>query len=252
MSNLSAIFLRAKLFTYSRYDDRIKNIYYIKNIHYGTYLDAYHYKTIKLVFKTDRENYAKNQQGTKKDYSLQRARENLYRLVAANTNQHGPYKPIFFTLTTSDQLTSRKESNRKIKQACRRLKNYLGYSPKYVIVPELHESGAIHYHGVFFNLPYIDIEYFRHSLWGYGYVDLQLPRKIRSTAAYISKYLTKAYKNAIPLNQKTYFSSRGLNRPVVLLDSIDYSAYNKPQTTITLKNVVIKKYKNGITSIREA
>jgi len=242
MPSIQAVFLRAQMYNLGRYNDRIKNLYYIKNIHYGAHIESYIYHAVKVTFKAQRDNYQKATTGEKKDYSLARARESVYRIAEANIGQHGRYNPIFFTLTTADQISERKESNRKIKQMARRLKMYLGYKPQYLIVPELHDSKAIHYHGIFFNIPYIDVQYFRHYIWRYGYIDFKLPRNIRSTSAYLAKYLTKSYKQAIPLHQKCYFTSRGMLKPETHFDSLDHSKYNKLQKVIKLKNVTIKKY----------
>jgi hypothetical protein len=81
-------------------------------------------------------------------------------------------------------------------------------------VPERHKSGAVHFHAVLFGLPeslpcitkkmrnrYIHDcsaarmceRKLRHlaSIWGLGFVDLNVVRKPQSIGAYISKYLTK-------------------------------------------------------------
>jgi len=197
------------------FDDRIIRVYKTKNIYYGLFQDRVEYKKTLVTFTSQRENYKKNRTGTKQDFSLTRARENLYRLITCNVKRHGNFKPVFFTLTTASQVSMFKESNRFIKAFIRRYNNYLGYKIKYVIVPELHKSGAIHYHGVFFNMPYVDVRFFRYQLWKQGYVDLQLPRKIKNVGAYLSKYMTKNYSESTPLHTKLYFTSRGLYRPTV-------------------------------------
>lgn len=215
----------------------IKRIYYVRNTKYGAYCDSIEYNKVQVTFKQVRDNYAKSKEGQKSDRSLWRAREKIYQLVEGNIGRTGK-KPIFFTLTQADQEKDLKISNAKIKALMRRLKFFLGYSPSYIIVPEFHKSGAIHYHGVFFNLPFVHVEKFRYDLWKEGYVDLQLPKKIRSVARYLAKYLTKDTLLNLPKNEKSYFCSRDLLRPIT-----DYTD-QKPQDII--KPLEISRKSNGI------
>jgi len=223
--------------------ERIKNLYDTKTISYGFYKDYYFYSQIKLSFSNKRADYTKSSSGTKENFSLARARENVYRIAAANVYRHGNFKPIFFTLTTKDQLSEHKISNRKIKSFIRRFNTFLGYKIKYIIIPEAHKSGAIHYHGIFFNMPYVDIIYFKNNIWKHGYVDLQLPKKIKNTSAYLAKYMSKDYSTKTPLNTKLYFTSRGLYRPEI---SFDYSPVSgKILSEKQLKKVTIIKTKQN-------
>jgi len=189
---------------------RVKNVYYIKNVYYGSNIDSYVYNNVQVSFKNERESFDKKTDGTKAERSIYRARNRIFRIVEANINPK--IKPIFFTLTSQDQITDLKLSNMKIKAFIRRLKEHIQDNPKYIIVPERHKSGAIHYHGVFFNVKYVDVRYFRFNIWKQGYVDLQIPRKIKSVSAYLSKYLTKDTLENIEKNGKTYFTSRGLEK----------------------------------------
>jgi len=190
----------------------VNRIYYIKNVYYGDNCDTYDYRTVKVSFKQGERSSEKKEALAKSDFAIQRARERVFRIVEANKKRftNRKRKSVFFTLTTKDQLKDYKESNKKIKTFIRRLNEYCGYKVKYIIVPELHKSNAVHYHGVFFNLPYIPIRVFSSDIWKYGSTDLQLPRKIRSVSAYISKYLTKDFQEKTPKNTKTYFCSRGI------------------------------------------
>jgi len=106
------------------------------------------------------------------------------------------------------------------------------------MVPELHKSGAIHYHGVYFNLPFIWVETFKNKIWKYGAIDLQVSRKIRDTASYLSKYLTKDYTKKTPKNTKMYFMSRGLIQPTEEFTSLP------PRDTIKVLTITHKA--NGI------
>jgi len=217
----------------------VSRIYYTKKVTYGAYIDYYDYHKIKITYKTTRDHPRKATEGIKRHYSMSRTRERLYRIIEANIGRHGNEKPIFFTLTSADQCTELKESNKKIKVFIRRLNTKIKKQIKYIIVPERHISGAIHYHGIFFNLPFIHIRVFRHEIWKYGYVDLQIPRhKIKSVALYLTKYLSKEQKQPQDLNQKSYFTSRGLYRPIEEFDT--------PPLTGTLNIVDFNIIKDGV------
>jgi len=192
---------------------KIKHAYFIKKITYGAYIEQFDYNKVQVAFKSERFSYEKALDGTKRAFSVNRAREQVYQIAEANRGRHGNYREVFFTLTSSAQIKDHKESNRQIKAFVRRFNKFLGYSIKYLIVPELHKSGAIHYHGLFFNMPYVDIKKFRYEIWKFGYVDLQLPKKIKNTSAYIAKYITKEYQEHTPLHTKLFFTARGMFRP---------------------------------------
>jgi len=198
---------------YKGKETRVSRIYVNKNIKYGRTIDCFDYNNVRVSFKSSRDHFGKAKEGRKRGDSIARAREKVYQIVEANKGRHGNYRDIFFTLTTKDQIKDYKESNKKIKGFIKRLSVYTKSKVKYVIVPEKHKSGAIHYHGIFFNLPFINIRVFRYELWTHGSVDLQIPRKIRNTSAYIAKYLTKDYAEYTPLHTKMYFTARGMYRP---------------------------------------
>jgi len=227
---------RIKFKNQQQFNPSIKEVYFIKNVKYGNKIDSYDYNRVQVTFFSKREDYTKKETGVKHAFSLARARENVYRIAEANIKKHGKYKPIFFTLTSKDQCKDYKTSNKKVKAFIRRINDYLGFSLKYIIVPELHKSGAIHYHGVFYNLPFVDILFFKENLWTYGSVDLQVAKKIKSTSAYIAKYLTKDYKEATPLHTKLYFTARGMLRP-----ETDFTS-EKPHGRLRIENIKVGKY----------
>jgi len=219
----------------------IKRLYTVKNTYYGSHIDSTEYFKVQATFNSTRLDYSKNQTGQKKQYSLYRAKDRIFKIIEANIGGHGPYKPIFFTLTTKDQLTDYKQSNRKIKELIRRLNLYTNLKIKYVAVPELHKSGAIHYHGCFFNLPFIDIQYFYNYLWGYGYVDLQVSKSINSMGAYLAKYITEDFSVNTPLHTKTYMASRGLYQQVTVYTT-DIPSDTKTKPFIWANNRIIKRH----------
>jgi len=215
---------------------KINRVYFLKTVEYGSFIDQYDYHKVRLSFKSDRIFYTKDIKNKKSARSLYRVRAMIYRIVQGNLEQK--HKSVFFTLTFMKGQSSLKSANRTIKSFIRRLSKYLGQRPKYIIVPELHKTGNIHYHGVFFGLPYINIIDFKEKLWKQGYVDLQLPKKIKSVARYLCKYMTKDTIQNLPINQKAYFTSRNLRVPVVTFDDFDHERIIKPlELTITNQHI---------------
>lgn len=101
-------------------------------------------------------------------------------------------------------------------------------SMAYILVPELHKSGRIHWHGVFRNVPNWKLEaarsantnrliykngaqIFNLTNYKYGHTTVSKIKNQEAVSVYCSKYMTKdmidlAYK-------KRYWSSRNLERP---------------------------------------
>lgn len=98
----------------------------------------------------------------------------------------------------------------------------------YVLVPELHKSGRIHWHGVFRNVPnwtlaparssktnrliYKNgVQIFNLENYKYGHTTVSKIQNQEAVSVYCSKYMTK---DMIDLNyKKRYWSSRNLERP---------------------------------------
>lgn len=196
---------------------KISKAYYKKAVEYGSYLDVYEYAQVKITWKQERIDYQKKDTGTKLDRSLRRAKDNIFKIAEANAKAHGDFEPVFFTLTFAENITDLQEANAHFKYFCTKLRNYIGRRVHYIVVPEFQKRGAVHYHGIFFNLPYVDVPTFK-ELWGQGYIDLQVTRNLRSCGAYIAKYITKSILDSRLFGQKLYSTSRGLLRPIHIFD----------------------------------
>jgi hypothetical protein len=214
---------RIELLAFTRPELALSKSYYQKAIVYGKYVEYYEYDTNLISHKeTHRIAYRRTGEHQRRQSSLSRARQEIYRIVEANVGRYGAYRPVFFTLTFRRNETELKKTNRKYKYFITKLNEYVGHKVKYIVVPEFQKRGAVHYHGVFFNLPYLPIETFK-KLWSNGSVDLQVTRKFRSVGAYISKYLSKDMFDKRLFNQKAYFTSRGIYRPIHIFGSIRVS-----------------------------
>lgn len=89
----------------------------------------------------------------------------------------------------------------------------------YVIVPERHEDGAWHFHGVLNNVAdsQLDVnydQYFTLRQYHYGYSSVSSIVDTAKAANYILKYMVKGYNYLdIPKGKKRYFASRSLDMP---------------------------------------
>jgi len=157
-----------------------------------------------------------------------RSKKTIKFIVQANANQwKNPqgrnYKAIFVTLTFKDDIDTLEQANPIFKLFIQRL-NYFVYKKKcaklqYLVVPEFQKKTrqAVHYHIIFFNLQFIDKIYDEFNrIWGKGNVNVKTVNNTIHLSNYIVKYITKQTKDIRTFNKKSYFTSRGLYRPITL------------------------------------
>lgn len=196
--------------------------------------------------------------------TLNRARSNLRRLVNSNVYQYydsrgSPYRPLFLTLTYSENKTDLKDANKDLRAFIRCFSYYL-YGErgrlKYISVPEFQSRGAVHYHIIFFNSPFVPSDKVS-EIWGNGFIKINKIRDVTNVGAYISKYLHKDSDDERLKGMKCYTTSEGLFRPQEikissgserekelrqLTDSLTLN-YKKSFETEHLGNVIYKQYK---------
>jgi hypothetical protein len=155
-----------------------------------------------------------------REQTLKKARQKIRRLVNANAGQwtspNGQKaKPKFLTLTFKDNETDLKKANYEFMKFIQRLKYRYRLDVKYLAVVEFQKRGAIHYHLILFNMPYIDQLDALQAVWGHGFIKLKGIKEVDNVGAYLCKYLTKETAEKLK-EEKSYFSSRGLHQPEVL------------------------------------
>ena len=167
-----------------------------------------------------------------REVSLFRARRNLRRIVNANVNQWGDdVTSKFLTLTFKDNVNDLDKANYEFRQFIKRL-NYKVYGKKcsylkYTVVPEFQKRGAVHYHVIFYNLPYTKADVIE-EVWGNGFIKINKIDNIDNVGAYICKYLTKNNVDSRLEGRKSYFNSRGLKKPIeVFLDELEIKKIKK-------------------------
>lgn len=119
---------------------------------------------------------------------------------------------------------------RKMRDECRKLDECKQFD--YLMIPELHKSGAVHFHGLLGDIPASFEEavnpktgtpLVRHgrqvynlTKWKYGFSDCEKIESPEKAASYITKYVTSALLTDKQMYQKKrYFNSQGLAKPVV-------------------------------------
>ncbi|GGH89129.1 hypothetical protein JOD43_004470 [Pullulanibacillus pueri] len=176
------------------------------------------------------ERELKDQQNLKR--SLSRTIQTLRRTINANIGAWGKEKPKFMTLTFKENILDHEIANSEFRQFIRRLSRKIFKKQsglKYTCVVERQTRGAIHYHVLFYNLPYIKQEELV-KVWENGReqrgVRINAIEDIDNVGAYVVKYIekdieamkngyeTKTGKSAKEKNKKLFFQSRGLIKPI--------------------------------------
>jgi hypothetical protein len=159
------------------------------------------------------------------DLHAYRVRKSVKLIVECNASQYpngdgGCYAPIFGTFTYRDNIRDVATANPMFKDFTARL-NYRIYGKvrmklKYLVVPEFQPvSGRVHYHAIYFNLPYVPMVYdFFKEVWGNGFVNIKTVYGTQHLTNYVAKYITKDKRDERLAGKKKYFCSRGLLRPV--------------------------------------
>jgi hypothetical protein len=178
------------------------------------------------VEESEKEKMSKEEIRAK---SLRRARKMIFDLVYANAwhwhQRNGkPYRPIFITFTFRKNIVDLDYANKEFKNFIRRF----GYSIrgketflKYLNVVEFQERGAIHFHTVFFNLPFVERIYDKvRDMWrqgiGEGSTRIESVYNEQGIILYLSEYLTKSVNDDRLEARKSYFASKGLKKPITI------------------------------------
>jgi len=225
------------------------------------YIKGFTDKTEKTGRKSDykSENYEEHRKQV-----LQRAKRDLRRLINANHGQYGDqFTSKFLTLTFGDLITDVKEANYEFQKFIKRL-NYLVFNTKkanlkYNAVIEFQKRGAIHYHVIIYNMPFTKQKIIEET-WGNGFIKINKIDDVDNVGAYVAEYLGNAEKGQGKdvfddrlQGKKSYFSSRGLYKPIEITDKkiVEQVATALPSENLTysatfenehLGNIIYKQY----------
>jgi len=145
------------------------------------------------------------------------ARHKVRRLINANKDQYGE-QTKFVTYTFAENVKSLKQAHKAWGLYCKKA-NYRWGKLRYLAVVEFQKRGAVHYHVLYFNLPYIkNAKQVIAKLWGKGFVNVKTIREVRNIGAYVCKYIQKDMMDSRLRGRKAYFCSRGLLKPREIRD----------------------------------
>jgi hypothetical protein len=155
--------------------------------------------------------------------SLRRAKTRI--IDAVNTNVFAwkdeagrIFPPVFLTLTFKKNLTDIELANYEFTKFMQRLNWEAGHKTayhKYVVVIEFQKRGAIHYHQILFNMPFIYKTKLQ-EIWGNGFIKVKEIDDVRDVGFYVTKYLVKDLRDPRLKGHKSYFISRGLLKPTII------------------------------------
>ena len=159
--------------------------------------------------RTGKKNTAEN--AGKLEASLSRTKAAIFELALCNDWEW------FVTLTLNPEYHDRKDLNNYKKKLSTWIKNYNRAHKtniKYLLIPENHQDGSWHMHGLMMGLPIEDLHEFTeqekipikilieikrgHKVYNwpayqktFGYISISKTRHIESVSKYITKYITK-------------------------------------------------------------
>ncbi|PAF16988.1 Rep protein [Terribacillus saccharophilus] len=156
----------------------------------------------------------------------------IARIIDCNFDNRTKFMTLTFKVNEQDIAVTNLEFNKFIKRL-----NYTLYKEKkqrlkYLAVWEKQKRGAIHYHVIFFNFPFIKIKDLQ-TIWGHGFVKLN---KIdvdsqENRGRYVSKYFSKDLE-VREHKKKAFFKSQNLKTPIVKKFS------STTEMDLTNKNVI--------------
>lgn len=175
----------------------------------------------------------------------------LSRLINVNFDD----KTSFMTITFKENVTNIEYANAEFKKFIKRL-NYKLFKTKkaelkYIAVWELQKRGAIHYHIIFFSLPYIAHTELR-KLWTLGSINIKKINvdKKENIGRYISKYFEKNLDDTETLlkymNKKRIFKSKNLKTPHI------YYELNDKLKEFKKEDVLYQKVYTGYRKINDS
>ena len=189
-------------------------------------------KNTAAILEALKEIDKKNEEDLKLKESLSRTKRNIVDLILCNPFEY------FCTFTFNPDKIARYDYSvcqKKIRNFFNNFKSRYAPDFKYLIIPEFHEDGAIHFHGVCSGFPdgelkrntygYLDWERYRKS---FGFFNCSKIRNYNACAFYVSKYVTKDLI-AVGKNGSAYMCSLGLNRPKLIYDEDNIPVLFKPE-----------------------
>jgi len=167
-----------------------------------------------------------------------RAKRDVRRVINANIGEFSK----FVTLTFAENITDIRIASYEFKKFKQRLEDYVSHKLQYLAVVEFQKRGAIHYHVLMFNLPYIKSNELK-RIWGNGFIKINKISEVDNVGAYVCKYMTKTDDDRL-LGEKMWFRSRGLEEPTEIKEKerVDNLAIALPSSALCFENVFTSEF----------
>jgi hypothetical protein len=193
-----------------------------KVILYGQSVDCYFFNKIVIKKTKDLSECEPEKREIDPLTSFYRSKSKAKKIIKCNgwkwfNNYKKPFMPVLLTLTFAENFQNLTEANRKFSKFIQKLNYYIFNDKKaklqYLGVVEFQKRGAIHYHIIFFNLPFIKNIY---KIWTEGRVDLKSVKTMNELIRYLSKYMVKESADGRLRGRKRYFTSKKIFRPIII------------------------------------
>lgn len=189
----------------------------------------------KSVFKEK----TKEQTILSRQYSVNRARQNIRRIILGNfTNQNNlSHVTLTFSQPLCDfDITSLKDCNRAFSKFIYRLRQFYP-KLKYIKVAEFQDRGAVHYHMLsnIRYLPHVKIV----NLWSYGFIKKK--KLLDNMYKYLTKYLLKTIHDDRFIGLRSWSVGGSVIRPkTIYINSTN--VINKIKNDVNNKHISTYRY----------
>lgn len=145
------------------------------------------------------------------DKNFSRRKRSIRHLI--NSNCLDVEKCSFLTLTYAENMKDCSLGKKDLRLFLKKLVYHFPAFSKYLWVMERQKRGAVHFHIVFFDVPFLHhSEFFR--LWGKGFVDIHQIKDVRNLGSYVSSYMSKKEQKE-DLSGCTWGHSENLKKPKI-------------------------------------
>lgn len=190
----------------------------VRVVQTGDRVEIYQYESpVKLHLKPKRK-VRQNKLHTVRDQEYRsrrahRANNALRRLANGNFSRAGKFLTLTFNNDQQFDINDIKQCNRHYRVFIKKLQlKFPGL--KYLTVLEFQKRGAVHYH-ILNDLPFINKEDIA-TLWGHGFVDVREIKHPEAVGGYIAKYMAKNSLDPRFSENRSYFVSKTLLRPITI------------------------------------
>ena len=228
--------------TWTGYVSSVNDTYRFRAVIAGHIIKLYKYTDLQVCQKgkscenrRKREDRTEEEKQRDRKRNLRRARDGLIDSINANVDRPWGELLKFFTMSFSDDIFDLKEANREFNKFIKRLEYHIKRKVHYTVIARFQDGkrpggkvggrdGVIHYHVLFYDLPYVPHEKLT-AIWGRGFVWINAVDDVDNVGVYmVEGYMGKEMDDERLNGQKHYWSSRGLAKPLVMYGREDLSA----------------------------